>query len=308
MTPEAQLARYFARYEPAMARFGKALRAKMRARLPGLFEIVYVYENQSALVIAYSPTANGYEGVCSIGLYPDEAKLFLTHGAALSKSDPNRLLQGHGKTVRHVVLKSAADLDRADIEALLAAALKLAKVAPKPGASGEVVIRAEAQKERAVRAKKVAGSRSPQRKERSNTMAKMKSYPSFDAYLKDQPRANQTVIRALRKLVKRAAPSLEEAVKYGNGCWVQGKHPIAYVYAAADHTQFGFIAGAKLADPKGLLEGSGAYVRHTKLRSTRDIAERDLVALLAQAVERGHPAAKKAAKAPKAKTKAKAKR
>lgn len=121
-------------------------------------------------------------------------------------------------------------------------------------------------------------------------MAEMKSYPNFDAYLKDQPRANQAVIRALRTLVKRAAPSLAEAVKYSNGCWLQGKYPIVYVYAAADHTQFGFMSGAKFADPKRLLEGSGAHIRHVKLRSTREIVERELVALIAQAVEWGHPA------------------
>ena len=40
--PETQLASYFAKYEPAMAKLGKALRAKLRARLPGLSEIVYV--------------------------------------------------------------------------------------------------------------------------------------------------------------------------------------------------------------------------------------------------------------------------
>ena len=132
-------------------------------------------------------------------------------------------------------------------------------------------------------------------------MALMKSYPSFDAYLKDQPRANQVVIRALRKLVKRAAPALEEAVKYGNGCWLQGKYPIAYVYADQDHTQFGFMAGSALDDPKELLAGNGRFVRHVRLRSTRDIVERDLVALLDQAVELGHPAAKKAKKPAKAK-------
>lgn len=134
-------------------------------------------------------------------------------------------------------------------------------------------------------------------------MSLMKAYPNFDAYLKDQPRANQSVIRALRALVKRAAPTLEEAVKYSNGCWVQGKYPIAYVYAAEDHTQFGFMAGSMLADPKGLLGGNGRFVRHVKLRSVRDIVERDLVALLAQAVALGHPAAKKAPAASAARTK-----
>ena len=65
---ETQLAGYFARYEPAIARLGKALRAKLRARLPGLSEIVYSYEAQNALVISYSPTTNGYEGLFSLGL------------------------------------------------------------------------------------------------------------------------------------------------------------------------------------------------------------------------------------------------
>src|SRR4026207_1023802 len=66
---EAQLATYFAKYEPGIAKLGKALRAKLRDRLPGLFEVVYFYESQDSLVIAYSPTENGYEALCSLALY-----------------------------------------------------------------------------------------------------------------------------------------------------------------------------------------------------------------------------------------------
>lgn len=156
MNAEAQLARFFAEYEPAMARLGKALRARLRARLPGLFEIVYVYEGQNALVISYSPTERGYAGVCGMALYPKTVQLFFGQGASLSKSDPNKLLQGRGKTVRHVVLNSVADFDRAEIEALIAAALKLAKVRLDAGAKGSVIIKAEAQKQRARRASKAA--------------------------------------------------------------------------------------------------------------------------------------------------------
>lgn len=149
---ETQLASFFAQYEPAMAKLGKALRARLRDRLPGLFEVVYVYASQDALVIAYSPTENGYEGLCSIALYPDCAKLFFQQGAQLSKSDPNKLLQGRAN-VRHVALNSVADFDRPEIEALMAAALKLAKVRLDPGAKGSVILRAEAQKQRAARKK-----------------------------------------------------------------------------------------------------------------------------------------------------------
>ena len=156
MNSETQLASYLAKYEPAIAKLGKALRAKLRDRLPGLFEVVYVYENQNALIIAYSPTENGYDGLCSMALYPRGAKLFFAQGASLSKSDPNKVLQGHGKTVRHVVLNTVADFDRAEIEVLMAAALKLAKLRLDARAKGSVIIKAEAQKQRARRASKAA--------------------------------------------------------------------------------------------------------------------------------------------------------
>jgi hypothetical protein len=160
---EAQLASFFAKYEPAIAELGKALRAKLRDRLPGLFEVVYVYDTQNALVISYSPTEKGYEGLCSIALYPRCAKLSFGQGALLSKSDPSKLLQGSGKTVRHVVLNDVADFDRPEIEALMAAALKLAKLRLDASAKGSVVIRAEAQKQRARRATKAARPASARR-------------------------------------------------------------------------------------------------------------------------------------------------
>ncbi|MGD0191756.1 MAG: hypothetical protein ABSD74_13530 [Rhizomicrobium sp.] len=150
--PETQLASYFAKYEPAMAKLGKALRAKLRARLPGLFEIVYMYENQKALVLSYSPTERGYEGVCSISVYPHLVKLGFGRGAELSKSDSNKLLQGQGKTARYVELNSVAEFDRAEIEALIANAVKLAKLNLDPNAKGAMIVKAEEQKQRARRA------------------------------------------------------------------------------------------------------------------------------------------------------------
>jgi hypothetical protein len=149
---ETLLASFFAKYEPAMVKLGKALRAKLRDRLPGLFEVVYVYDTQNSLVISYSPTENGYEGLCSLALYPRWVKLFFAQGALLSKSDSNKLLQGRG-TVRHVVLNAVADFDRAEIEVLIAAALNLAKVRLDASTKGSVIIKAVAQQQRAARRK-----------------------------------------------------------------------------------------------------------------------------------------------------------
>jgi hypothetical protein len=151
-TAETQLAGFFAKYEPAIARLGRTLRARLRDRLPGLFEIVYVYERQNALVISYSPNEHGYDGLCSLALYPDRVHLYFARGALLSKSDPNKLLQGHGKTVRHVVLNAVEDFDRAEIEVLMVAALKLAKLRLDASAKSSVIIKAAAQKQRARRA------------------------------------------------------------------------------------------------------------------------------------------------------------
>ena len=116
----------------------------------------------------------------------------------------------------------------------------------------------------------------------------MKKYASFDAYLKDQTPKHRTIIRALRRFVKRVAPKLEESVMWGNGCWVKakklkGRIPVSYVYSAPEYVQFGFIRGSSLKDPRGLLEGNGQYVRYIKVRKAADIDEDLFEALLRQA-------------------------
>lgn len=153
---ETELASFFAKYPAAIAKLGKALRKKLQARLPGLNEIVYVYESQGSLVISYSASENGYEAVCTLALYAAEVKLFLAHGPELGASDPAKLLKGTGKLVRYVELKSPADLERAEIETLIAAALKLSNVQPKPKSQGSLILKAESQKKRATAAKKPA--------------------------------------------------------------------------------------------------------------------------------------------------------
>jgi hypothetical protein len=112
---------------------------------------------------------------------------------------------------------------------------------------------------------------------------KMKAYVSFDEYLENQGSKNQEIIRALRKFVKRVEPGLSETVKWGNGCWIGRKGPVAYVYSDTGCVQFGFFNGSSLKDPKGLLEGKGRYVRHTKVRAPSEIDERAFAALLRQA-------------------------
>ncbi len=45
----------------------------------------------------------------------------------------------------------------------------------------------------------------------------------------------------------------------------------AYVNAFRAHVNVGFFRGAEIADPKGLLEGTGRFMRHVKLRPGSDV-------------------------------------
>src|SRR5687767_990623 len=57
----------------------------------------------------------------------------------------------------------------------------------------------------------------------------------------------------------------------------------AYVNAFKAHVNVGFFRGAELADPAGLLEGTGKYMRHVKLRPAGDIDATALINLIESA-------------------------
>ncbi len=54
----------------------------------------------------------------------------------------------------------------------------------------------------------------------------------------------------------------------------------AYVNAFNAHVNVGFFRGAEIADPDGLLEGTGKFMRHVKLRPERDVDATDLRKLI----------------------------
>jgi len=50
-----------------------------------------------------------------------------------------------------------------------------------------------------------------------------------------------------------------------------GDAAFAYVNAFKAHVNVGFFRGAEIADPEGLLEGTGKFMRHVKLRPERAV-------------------------------------
>ena len=84
-----------------------------------------VYDNYNALTIGFGPSERASEVIVSLALYPRWVSLFFLQGAKLS--DPEELLGGSGKQVRHIVLGQSNDLDKPAVEALLAEAIRGAR-------------------------------------------------------------------------------------------------------------------------------------------------------------------------------------
>ena len=59
-----------------------------------------------------------------------------------------------------------------------------------------------------------------------------------------------------------------------------GDAAFAYVNAFKAHVNVGFFRGAEIADPERLLEGTGKFMRHVKLRPERHVDPTALMKLI----------------------------
>jgi hypothetical protein len=144
-TPAQALAGFMAKYTPAMAKEGRAALVRMRKLLPGAVQMVY--DNWNGLVVGFGPTERPSEAVVSIMVLPDHVSVCFIQDAP-SLPDPERLLQGSGKVVRHIKLSSARDLDSPPIRALIKAAVRQSDVPFKRTAVSKLVIKSISPKQR----------------------------------------------------------------------------------------------------------------------------------------------------------------
>jgi hypothetical protein len=142
--PEEQLTGFIARYSPEIGVLAHAALARMRARLPGAIELVY--DNYNALAIGFSPTERASDVIFSIALYPRWVSLFFFHAVGLP--DPQKLLKGSGKTVRHIVLESASDLYKPAVKALMKHALERADKTFDKSNRSRIIIKSISAKQR----------------------------------------------------------------------------------------------------------------------------------------------------------------
>jgi hypothetical protein len=144
---ERQLDRFLDAYTPEIAGLARGALAKLRKRLPNAIELVY--DNYNALAIGFAPSERASEGIFSIALYPTHVLFFFLQGAKLP--DPEGLLQGAGSRVRHIRLENEKTLDRADVKAMMATAMEMAKVPFDKDMKYKLVIKSVSAKQRSRR-------------------------------------------------------------------------------------------------------------------------------------------------------------
>jgi len=137
--PPNELKQFLARYDEAIRSLTLGLRAIVLQELAPCHE--YIFEMRSKVVLLCGASERVIsDGICSIGVFRRHVTLTFVEGIDLD--DPGQLLRGTGKTMRHVRVASAAELDRRELREFLRQARALAGLSPRRGnAPGEVTTR-----------------------------------------------------------------------------------------------------------------------------------------------------------------------
>ena len=80
--------------------------------------------------------------------------------------------------------------------------------------------------------------------------------------------------------MRQSGDDVRELLHDGHPTACVGDAAFAYVNAFKAHVNVGFFRGAEIADPEGLLEGTGKFMRHVKLWPKRDVDATTLMKLI----------------------------
>lgn len=113
---------------------------------------------------------------------------------------------------------------------------------------------------------------------------------TFDELLVIAREPLRPIMSRLRETILEVHSEACETVRLGDRAATFGLGPrkmiegYAYIMPHSEWVNLGFFRGALLDDPHGLLEGSGAKMRHVKIRSAADADRPEIRMLLAAAV------------------------
>src|SRR4051812_18482830 len=114
----------------------------------------------------------------------------------------------------------------------------------------------------------------------SDAMTTKESEAQLAAFIDKFEPANQSLIRSLRKAMRKRLPTANELVFDNYNFFVIGYGPnerpsdaILSLAAGANGVSLCFLHGAKLPDPEKRLSGGGKQTRFVRLESAKTLAE-----------------------------------
>jgi len=94
----------------------------------------------------------------------------------------------------------------------------------------------------------------------------VKRDPAIEVWMQDHSGELGAIAQLWFEVMRDCGEDVRELLHDGHPTACVGDAAFAYVNAFTAHVNVGFFRGAEIADPEGLLEGTGKFMRHVKLR------------------------------------------
>ena len=120
--PPPALSKFLKPYDKAIRELALRLRSLVLEEMAPCYE--NIYDAYSAVAIGYGTSDRLRDGIFHIAVYAKGVNLGFNHGATLD--DPLGILEGKGNQIRHIKIRTAADLARPEIRAYVRRARKVA--------------------------------------------------------------------------------------------------------------------------------------------------------------------------------------
>jgi hypothetical protein len=104
--------------------------------------------------------------------------------------------------------------------------------------------------------------------------------PAVETWMRECTGHLESVARAWFDVMRDCGDDVRELMHDGHPVACVSDAAFAYVDAFKAHVNVGFFRGAEIADPARLLEGTGRFMRHVKLRPERAVDASALKALI----------------------------
>src|SRR5580698_6478590 len=91
--------------------------------------------------------------------------------------------------------------------------------------------------------------------------------PAIDAWMKTHAGELVAIAHQWFEVMRKCGDEVRELLHDGCPVACLGDAPFGYVNAFTSHVNVGFFHGAALRDPARLLQGTGKFMRHVKLRA-----------------------------------------